>query len=344
MVNISYKRKMSKKKKNDNIYLKIMLAMIIFIISIVMIIKTSNVSPNVLVSYNTTSNMDYKIYLFSNDYIKSEYMEKGKTYITSLVNKISLSYDFTLKSSKKLDSNYKYDVVAKITVKHNSTGKELWTEETKLVSDKETTAIADCINFQEDVEIPYKDFNDKVKSFKTQYNIPILAYLDVNLVVKDANTDSELVSTGISMDLNEDTFEISEVSAGNQVKTITEVNDPNKVVLVLECIVAVISGLYLVYNIYNVIDSSGIRKTYYSKAIYKILKNYGDIVAELVRPVDLSGLKVIDVKNFDQMLDVEEELRIPIMFYETVKNEEGHFVLVHQDMAYRYILKDKFRN
>ena len=29
------------------------------------------------------------------------------------------------------------------------------------------------------------------------------------------------------------------------------------------------------------------------------------------------------------------------MFYETIKNEEGHFVLVHQDMAYRYILRDK---
>ena len=61
--------------------------------------------------------------------------------------------------------------------------------------------------------------------------------------------------------------------------------------------------------------------------------------------IDIYNIKyqvcIIDVKNFDQMLDVEEELRIPIMFFETVKNKEGWFVLVHNDLAYRYVLKDK---
>lgn len=333
---------MGKKKKEENNYLKITLAIIVFIISIVLILKSINISENILVSYNTNSNLDYKVYLFSNDFIKSEYMTKGKTYITNLVNKISLTYDFSLKCSNELNSNYKYDVVAKIIVKHSTTGKELWEEETNLISDKDIE-INDGLKVLETVDIPYKEFNDKVKSFKVQYNIPIIAYVDVNLNVKDTENNSQLATTGISMNLNEDTFEINENYAGNQVNNITKKNDINKNILIIETIIAIISGLYIINKIYNIADSVIIRKSYYSKAIYKILKNYGDIVAELVKPVDLSGLKVIDVKNFDQMLDVEEELRIPIMFYETIKNEEGHFVLVHQDMAYRYILKDKLK-
>lgn len=333
---------MGKKKKEENNYLKITLAIIVFIISIVLIFKSINISENILVSYNTNSNLDYKVYLFSNDFIKSEYMTKGKTYITNLVNKISLTYDFSLKCSNELNSNYKYDVVAKIIVKHSTTGKELWEEETNLISDKDIE-INDGLKVLETVDIPYKEFNDKVKSFKVQYNIPIIAYVDVNLNVKDTENNSQLATTGISMNLNEDTFEINENYAGNQVNNITKKNDINKNILIIETIIAIISGLYIINKIYNIADSVIIRKSYYSKAIYKILKNYGDIVAELVKPVDLSGLKVIDVKNFDQMLDVEEELRIPIMFYETIKNEEGHFVLVHQDMAYRYILKDKLK-
>ena len=333
---------MSKKKKEENNYLKIIIAIIIFIISIVMIFKSTNIAENVLVSYNTNSRLDYKVYLFPNDFIKDEYMTKGKTYITNLVNKISLTYDFSLKSSDELKSNYKYDVIAKIIVKHSSTGKELWKEESNLVLDKDIE-INNGLKILETVEIPYKEFNDKVKSFKVQYNIPITAYVDVNLNVKDAENNSQLATTGISMNLNEDTFEINENFAGNQVKNITEKNNPNKNILIIEILIAIISGLYIIGKIYNIADSVMIRKSYYSKAIYKILKNYGDIVAELVKPVDLSGLKIIDVKNFDQMLDVEEELRIPIMFYETIKNEEGHFVLVHQDMAYRYILRDKLK-
>ena len=40
------------------------------------------------------------------------------------------------------------------------------------------------------------------------------------------------------------------------------------------------------------------------------------------------------------MLDVEEELRIPIMFYETEKNVSGEFVIVTNEIAYRYVLKN----
>jgi hypothetical protein len=337
---------MRKKKKEDNSYLKILIAFIIFIISIVMFMKTTNIVENVIVSYNTNSNINYKVYILENDYIKSEYMEKGKTYITSLVDKITVNFNYQLNSSNKLDSNYKYDIIAKIVVKHNSTGKELWSEEIKLADNKDATEKDKTnLSITDSIDVPYQEYNTKVKNFKSQFNIPITAYVDINLVVKDAlNNNQKVATTGISMDLNEDTFEIDEVSTGNQVENITEEVNPNKTLIIAEVTVAIISAIYIIIKVCVLVNTSSLKKSYYSKAIYKILKNYGDIVAELVKPVDLSGLKVIDVKNFDQMLDVEEELRIPIMFYETVKNEEGHFVLVHQDMAYRYILKDKFRN
>ncbi len=337
--------KMKSKKREESVYLKIIIAIVILIISIFIIAQNVNIVEKVLVSYNTDSKIDYKVFLYPNDYIKSEYMEKGKTYITNLVNKLSLDFDYKLSSSDALNNDYRYDIVAKITVKHNSTGKELWTEEIKLADDK-NVIVSDKKNIaiKDSVEIPYKEYNDKVRNFKSQLNIPITAYLDINLIVKDKdNINKKISTTGISMDLNEDTFEINEVATGKGIENITENSNPNKKLLIVVSSIAVLSSLYILVKIYNLLNSSMVKKSYYSKAIYKILKNYGDIVAELVKPVDLSGLKIIDVKNFDQMLDVEEELRIPIMFYETIKNEEGYFVLVHQDMAYRYILRDKFK-
>ena len=62
---------MRKKKKDDNGYLKILIAIIICVVSIVMLIKSTNIVENVLVSYNTDSSVDYKVYIFSNYYIKN---------------------------------------------------------------------------------------------------------------------------------------------------------------------------------------------------------------------------------------------------------------------------------
>ena len=339
-------RKQPKKKngKQDNAYLKVFIAIVIFLIALTLLSRSTNIVENVLVSYDTDSTIDYKVDLFPNEYIKSEYMEEGKTYISNLVSNIRTDFKYSIKSSKKLESEYVYDIYAKAYVNHNSTGKELWTEEIKLVdSVKATVTDKNTINISNSVVLPYNQLNTKVKSFKSQHNIPITSYVDLKLVLKDSKTKQEIATTGLSMNLFEDVFEVTELQTGKDTINITENHEPNKVIVLVESFVALISFIYAAYLIYSIINSSIVRKSYYAKAVYKILRNYGDIVAEIVKPVDLGNLKVIDVKNFDQMLDVEEELRIPIMFYETIKNEEGWFVLVHNDMAYRYILRDKLK-
>ena len=52
------------KKKIVNGYLKILIAIIICVVSIVMLVKSTNIVENVLVSYNTDSSVDYKVYIF----------------------------------------------------------------------------------------------------------------------------------------------------------------------------------------------------------------------------------------------------------------------------------------
>ena len=52
-------------------------------------------------------------------------------------------------------------------------------------------------------------------------------------------------------------------------------------------------------------------------------------------------LDIIEVKNFNEMIDLEEELRVPIMFYETIEYLEGEFTLVHNNILYKFILKNE---
>ena len=326
----------------DNAYLKTFIALIIFTVSMFLFARATNIVENIIQTYSINSDIDYKVYLFENDYINAEYMQEGKAYISNLVSKVKANFDYTIKTSNKFDSEYEYDIYAKANVVHENSGKELWTHRIDLVNNVRTEVEGkNKIHIEDEIDIPYNLFNTKVKAFKNQHNIPVKAFVDLYLVIIDKKESKEVISTGLSTDLYEDIFEVTEVGTGKFVKTITEEEVPNKYVIFgLLCLV-ITSGAYTLFVIYLIIESSLGKRTYYSKAIYTILKNYGDIVAEVVKPVDITNLKVIDVKNFDQMLDVEEELRIPIMFFETVKNKEGWFVLVHNDLAYRYVLKDK---
>ncbi len=76
------------------------------------------------------------------------------------------------------------------------------------------------------------------------------------------------------------------------------------------------------------------KQSQYQKERNKILKEYGDIIIETKSPVTRSGLTITEVKSFKEMLDLEEELRIPIMFYENEEKEYGEFSLLHQKILY----------
>ena len=71
----------------------------------------------------------------------------------------------------------------------------------------------------------------------------------------------------------------------------------------------------------------------------KILRGYGDIIAEVTTKPDLLDLKIIEVKNFEDLINIEEELRVPIIFYELSGKDESWFIITSGTQAYRYILK-----
>lgn len=325
-----------------NNYLKIVVSIVVFLISIVLILNNSNKKDTPIIEVsNQNSVIDYKVKIFKNDYIKTDYMEKDKTYITDLVDDIEVNYNYKLTNSKKFDSNYKYNISYKILVTHNSTGKELWTEEAVLVNDKDIIPNKNTIEITDSAIVNYDALNEKVKQFKLNYNIPIDASLQINLNVIDSSLNKTIAFTGLNTNLNTEIIDISKNEENNlQAEILPEGKKKVSVIYIIAVITAISSLLYAIYEIIKTVRYNLSRKSYYEKAINMILKNYGDIVAELVNPVDLSKLNVIDVKNFDQMLDVEEELRIPIMFYETEKNNRGEFVIVTNEIAYRYILKN----
>ena len=71
----------------------------------------------------------------------------------------------------------------------------------------------------------------------------------------------------------------------------------------------------------------------------KILKEYGDIIAEADNMPDLTKYDVVNIKQFNDLVDIEEELHSPIICNEIREDLESWFLIFHNETAYRFILK-----
>lgn len=339
---------MSKDKNtNTNTKKDLFICICFTILSIFIIICSFKNSPIEGFGYSINKKANYKVAVKENNFFDDEYIEMNQTYISSVVNSMLMDFKYEFKGDNKENIEYTYDIVAIMNVRYNNTNENLWTQKDTIVEKKEVKLEnEDKFNIDESIEISYNAYNNKAKQFKSNFNIPIKSTLEVILTVnKSIGLDKKIeqVDTiSLKMNLNEDVFKVEEKRTGLDVyKQINDSKEFNVFLLIIGFIILIPSVSMTIKKLMKVTGLKQDTGTYV-KAMKKILKNYGDVVAEIVRPVELNeNTQIIDVKNFDQLLDVEEELRMPILFYEVERGKEGCFIIINNNIAYRYILKNK---
>lgn len=335
------------KDKNKNIKKDLLIGISLTILSVVIILCSFEKPPMEGFGYSVNKKANYKVGVKENNFFNNEYIEMNQTYISSVVDKLLIDFNYEFKGNNKENIDYTYDVIAIMNVRYNNTKESLWTEENTIIEKKEIKLEQENkFNINESIEVDYNAYNNKAKQFKANFNIPVKSTLEVILTVNksiDSEEKIEQVDTiSLKMDLNEDVFKIEEKVTGlSTYKQIIDGKETNIFLLIIGLVIFIPS---ICITIKKLMKISGLKQDTgtYVKAMKKILKNYGDIVAEIVRPVELNkDTQIIDVKNFDQLLDVEEELRMPILFYEVERGKEGCFIIINNNVAYRYILKNK---
>ena len=81
------------------------------------------------------------------------------------------------------------------------------------------------------------------------------------------------------------------------------------------------------------------KKSEYVIELNKILKEYADIIAESDNLPDLTQYDVVNIKHFNDLVDIEEELRSPILYTEVSEDYESWFIILSNKTAYKYVLK-----
>lgn len=70
--------------------------------------------------------------------------------------------------------------------------------------------------------------------------------------------------------------------------------------------------------------------------VYRILKKYREIIVELEYKPNFEIKNVVDVESFEELIDVEEDVRVPILFFE--HGGQFVFLIIGENVVYRKIL------
>lgn len=330
-------------------------AIVLFSLSFIFISSSFNfrtTKQEVILNYNSESKINYLVNLKPNNYFSSNVLQMGEQYITSLINDVEINYDYKFKLDRPITGTYKYKIVARVNADHkvdSATSKKIWSKDYVLLESEEFK-INELDNFevQEKINVSYDKYNEIVNNFKKDYMIALTSRVDVYMFVYmtgiyEGNKFMEESSLMTRIPLSEQTINITndyiEFDEGSLNKKIV-VNRFNNIYLFILGIILLIVGSYIIIKQVLVILSDDQKQSEYIRRLKKYLHDYADIIATVKHKPNTDGLKLIEFVNFEELIDAQDDLRVPIIFCETKKNERGYFYLISQECAYYYVLKD----
>lgn len=303
------------------------------------------------VSYNEKSDLDYKVYLKDNPFIKEEYSKSNNQYIASMIDFVRADFSYDLRASRDVDFQYSYKIVANVNVSDKSTHKSLYKYSEDLVNVDYVSTNGSKITLSKSVDIDYNRYNDLIKRFVGVYDIDSAdSSLDVSMYVNvkgncdpDNSTSNQSVTT-LSIPLTVKTFDID--MAYNVVDNANEKimlcdNDVTKYkFLVVIGLILVAIAIKVILTLIRYILITRTAENIYDRELKKILNNYKSYIQKVETGLEFTGYKIIKVEAFTDMLEIRDTIQEPILMVEN-KNGNGvnFYIPGKTKMVYCYSLK-----
>lgn len=347
------------KHKNLKLWTKLLLLCVIvfcFATSIFLLYLyidfNKNKNNKLLYSYNINQNVNYKVNLFDNSFIDEETINSNEMYISELVKNIDLNYSYDYSATKTANLKYKYKAIGIISGTYQSNNSlnqngSVWNKEYVLLEETEKEINKSSFYINQKVLLDFPIYKKEVESFRKNFSMMLTTTMKIQFIVNVTGTindeiidDEEIIT--LSFPLGVQAFSITEDYQKVINKNINISREEklfflaNPICIIIIFLIGLITLLVFFKRIFNIKEKNG-----YTKKLEKILKSYNDIIVEIASPVNIDDYEIIEVKGIEEMVDLEEELRIPINFYEHIPNYYGEFTLIHNNIVYRYIIEEK---
>jgi len=304
------------------------------------------------ITYTERGDLEFRVFLEENDFFEEPYLTEGMQFIAALIDHVDITFNYIFDASDYLDYRFSYRVDAEVVVfQRNNTANVIWQRDINIMQTEVFDAsVTRNIVINENIQLGYNEYNDLVRAFKTAYNLPadshIILTFSVDIEAEHENIEEAIIKNSqLSM-----TIPLSEQMVDIQL-TYNNINDTRTFsgTIGRETIdyviigTGVLAGLLLIITFIRFLAfvnvSSG-RSSVYQKTLKNILVEYDRVIVEAKRAVAIpENANLIEVKAFEELLDVSDKIGQPILFMEIHRNQKCWFIIRNGEDVYRFILK-----
>lgn len=336
------------KKKKLSLFGKTFIYFIILVLTLttgtILLNKSFVTNKEKVVKYNENSKVDYKVYLKKNDFYEQEYLGKDMLYVATLIDKIGIDFNYTFNSEVNQNLDFTYSIVANLTIS-NPTGTKSYFEKSYTLLEEKKVSLKDSNNqmITEKINIDYPYYNNLANSFKTQYGVDAESKLTIYMLInKTSSEDNTLVlgsssTMNVSVPLSERAVDIrldyKEINETSQIIEKEKITIKDFLPLILGVILVVVS-LVIVIKLIRTINKMIRKKSAYEKYINKILREYDRLIAESSTLLSFEDKEIINISKFTELLDIHDNLQLPIMYYEIEPYTSCVFYISHENVIY----------
>lgn len=305
------------------------------------------------VEYNETSDVDYKVYLYENDFYEEEYLGKGHSYVASLIETIEASIDYKLHVTRPdVEYQYKYSSDMQLVIKDGKTNQSIL-EKTYVLEEEKNYIhpVGKDLVINKTVEVDYSKYNTLANMFNETYDLDntlntlvIHMYVTVTGTCQDLlsdNIDSYVITVNIPLTTKTTSIEITSNIPETEEKMLACLNESSyknlfKWMSIISFILDVAAIIVLVVFVIKT------RNTHinYTRKVNKLVSNYRSYIQKVKTELDFADCKVIEVSTFVEMLEIRDTIQKPILMQEDEDKTWAKFIIpAETNLVYMYQMK-----
>lgn len=339
-----------KRLSNKVVYFLYILFIMIFVI-IGQVFFNKKIVDKVLVKFNyfENGNVDYRVFYKENPFYTETFIESGKSYVTQYVNYVDINFDYYRNYSSNVSGYYQPNITVTLLVyEPGNESNDYWKKVYNIETGEKQELNGKDYHLLKNVKI---DFNKYLSDYQEYKSSSIMAH-DAKLIVemkvsnraiyKDLSPIDNKSSLRLDIPLSEATFKITkeekiEKDTVNYDKT--EYNEKArkyaKIIAISSwCFVVILSILFIIRY-----RSDLDKQSMFERKLKKILTSYDSILVECKKMPYVGNLSVVFVASIDELIDAQNEVRLPINYKISKGKQTATFILIRNNLAWVYQLR-----
>ena len=338
-----YIKDLSTKKKTKNYMFVVLVVLLLLGATLIL----SSIGKIDAIGNSEVGSVDYTVYLKDNDFYTNKFLKKGDSeannYIASLIDKFDVNFVYNNSYSRAIDYEYEYSIDCKtlVTDKYDNS-KVLYSKDEVLLEKQSEEGKNSNYGINENVTIDYGKYNSYVSAFKEKYSLDVDSNLIITMTINrkgsyiDKTMPAKTSTLTMTIPLTKNTIDIS-------INTSELANNFN-----IPIDESIIAHKYLFYTGIVACASSVLlfllililnrpKNDIYRRTVTGYLKNYDRLIITSSQPSINEGnyKNKVRVMSFEELLDVNEMTKEPIIYYEVIPGEKSYFVILKDDTLYK---------